>query len=200
MEFGYVFRELSEGDYRFEYRGVSVGFSFLPKVSPHSFEKSFVQFYAEGGAISGEGNGQRIQTLEGEVAGFRRFQRLGVQWEFRSGVVLADDRTALHREEKLRVGGRQSVRGYGEEEFSFSAMAIARSELRYFLSERTFFYILADGGAGVRDEWRRKGLQGLFAFGGGLSYPVGAYRLKVEVAKQRGTPFRESLLMVTVSQ
>jgi outer membrane protein assembly factor BamA len=89
-----------------------------------------------------------------------------------TGAMGVDIRDSLHAIEKYRIGGRNTVRGYQENQLAFATMGYINSEYLYYFSRRGAVYVFCDGGGGYADRIAWGKASKMLGYGAGIRLPV----------------------------
>lgn len=104
---------------------------------------------------------------------------------FTAQTIIKNNNDSLHKTEKFRVGGHNSIRGYAENEYPFSSAAYFQAEYHRYFNETGSVFIFIDAGAGFSNHITLNSHDSdeLFGFGVGIGIPVKIGRLSLAWAK-----------------
>ena len=95
------------------------------------------------------------------------------------------------RNELFQLGGYKSLRGFDEESEYLPQYAILTAEYHYLVGQRSYFYVLMDGGWGANNSQNNKVNYSYFGTGLGLVFETkaGIFNLAWAVGKRNDTKF-----------
>ena len=100
-------------------------------------------------------------------------RRWAVAGRLTANTIIAQPADSLRPAELYRVGGYNSIRGYADEEFSFSTVAYGQTELLFYYSQESSLYAFADAGVGFapHDLLTVSSATHMFGYGLGIRVP-----------------------------
>jgi hypothetical protein len=101
------------------------------------------------------------------------------------GTILSDKRDTLRGAELYRTGGYKSLRGYGDDEFTFRTVAYGQAEYHLYFKYSGSVFIFMDAGMGFDRDARVsvRGAHRLMGYGSGIRIPVRIGDASIEWAR-----------------